>query len=145
MSTKGVLSVKNLFTSSSGARLKVTLKLPVPVDYIILPAMSIDFPFYSESTSLVLSIDHNYAPVEKYHLTAKGYSHCFPNERMGTPVSYRGKGTVESKPYYIGGTWEIPAVDKEWQLIIKIPGSTVKNANIPDPATDDVTVGPGTP
>lgn len=148
MSIKGVLSVKNRFSGSSGVRLKVILKLPVPVDYILLPDMSINFPFYSEGTSLVLSIDHNYAPGEKYHLAAQGNSYCFPNEKMGTPVSYGGKGTLERKPYYIGGTWEIPAEDKEWQLTIKAPestGSTGKNADIPDPVTDDVTVGPGTP
>ena len=81
MSIKGVLSVKNRFSGSSGVRLKVILKLPVPVDYILLPDMSINFPFYSEGTSLVLSIDHNYAPGEKYHLAAQGNSYCFPNEK----------------------------------------------------------------
>lgn len=106
--------------------------------YKIDPGMSLAFPMYFGDETLVISILSGNIP-GNYLLTAGDTALCLPDTALGVPQpgSYRDKEIIGDETYYEGGTWAINQANKTWQLTIK--------KIIPDPQSDDVTVGPGTP
>jgi hypothetical protein len=111
-------------------------------DYLIKPGMSLSFPMYFGDESLVMELDSTGGtPGSTFHLSAGTTAENIPNASLGEPLenSYLDKRTnSKDQTYYVGGTWEVnPVTNAGWQLTIKKYG--------PDPQSDDVTLGPGTP
>jgi len=155
------VSVWNFFAPDSGIQLKVTFThhkcyfdekndfkaehipigpdgQPLGKDYMIEPGTSLAFPMYFGDETLILSIAPGHAPTSDYQLTAGDTAECYQTG-LGDPEdgSSGGRKEIKGKTYWMGGTWAIAPGKTAWQMeIIKV---------IPDPQSDDVTVGPGTP
>ncbi|MDQ1349929.1 MAG: hypothetical protein QG657_230 [Acidobacteriota bacterium] len=110
--------------------------------YLIKPGISLAFPMYFGDEILLIELDPDGGnPDSPFHLSAGATAENFPNTILGVPSegSYFDKRiSPKGEPYYVGGTWTVDPIKKAgWQLTIKKFG--------PDPQSDDVTVGPGTP
>ncbi len=115
---------------------------PTVNQYLIKPGISLAFPMYFGDETLFIELDPTGGTPDKpFQLSAGTTAENFPNAILGVPVagSYCDKRTTpKGDTYYVGGSWAIDPIAKAgWQLTIRKFG--------PDPQSDDVTVGPGTP
>lgn len=111
-------------------------------EYLIRPGLSLAFPMYFGDESLLIELDSTGGtPGSPFHLSAGAKAENFPNAILGAPIDcsdFDKRTNPKGETYYVGGTWTVDPIKKAgWQLTIKKFG--------PDPQSDDVTVGPGTP
>lgn len=109
--------------------------------YLIKPGISLAFPMYFGNETLVIELDSpGGIPGSPFKLSAGGKAQNIP-QNLGEPEagSYLfKKKNLDGETYYVGGTWKVdPTENAGWKLTIKKFG--------PDPQSDDVTAGPGTP
>jgi hypothetical protein len=147
--------ISNYFAPGSGVLLKVTASrhqcyydsnidfkvennLTVK-EFSIEPGMTLAFPMYLGDETLAISIDNEGTyPTVNYYLSAGAKAKSIPNTQLGTPSCYFEQIEKNGEVFYAGATWTIEkGSSSQWQLTIKKYG--------PDPETDDVTLGPGTP
>ncbi|HLP60843.1 MAG TPA: hypothetical protein VK186_18525 [Candidatus Deferrimicrobium sp.] len=109
--------------------------------YLVTPGSTLAFPMHFGNESLTIELaQRGGIPNSSFRLSVGCKAKNIPNNELGTPIedSFIKTGTdSKGEIYYVGGSWEITPDNKNWKLTIKKFG--------PDPQTDDVTVGPGTP
>jgi len=108
---------------------------------IIDPGSSLSFPMFYGDEYLILSLhigDHSRVPTSPYQLNAGGTAECCSLKKLGDPIRLPNRVSLPKHEgdYWQGGTWVIEPGTSWTMKIRKI---------IPDPQSDDVTVGPGTP
>ncbi len=111
--------------------------------YTLEPGTSLSFPMYFGDESIIISLNSESSPNMNYFISAGAKAKSIPCETLGEPVpgSYLEKVDNDNESFYVGGTWIIKPENQEkpkaWTFTIQKYG--------PDPETDDVTIGPGTP